>query len=214
MRLTIVGNGSMARGIAIRALAGHHEVVIAGRSEARARSLAEALADTGRAVSQSLAEPITGDVVVLAVPYHATGDVLVRLRSQLAGRIVVDVTNPVNETCDNLITPFGSSAAEQIARQLPSGSTVVKAFNTTFARTLTTGEISGQPLDVFIASDDGDATAGVAALVRDGRMRPVVVGPLARSRQLEQLGLLSILMQKPLGLGFQSGWKLLAGGGP
>jgi predicted dinucleotide-binding enzyme len=212
MQVTIVGNGSMARGIATRALAGRHDVVIAGRTEARAKSLVERLDSAGRARSQSIDQPIAGDLVVLAVPYLAAGEVLVRLRSHLTGKILVDITNPVNETVDGLITPFGSSAAEQIARQVPSGTTVVKAFNTNFARTLLSGEVSGQPLDVFIAGDDADATSDVADLVRDGQMRPVVVGPLSRARQLEQLALLGMLIQQPLGLGFESGWKLVPAG--
>lgn len=209
MRVTIVGNGGMARGLATRVLAGHHDVVIAGRTEARARALAVSL-DAGRAGSQSLDQPIMGEVVVLAVPYIAAGSVIGRLRSQLSGKVVVDVTNPVNETFNNLITPYGSSAAEQIARQVPSGAALVKAFNTTFARTLVAGTVAGKPLDVFVAGDDGGAISTVVTLVRDGGMRPVVVGPLARSRQLEQLALLGILIQQPLGLRFQSAWKLLA----
>jgi predicted dinucleotide-binding enzyme len=211
MRVTVIGSGSMARGIATRALSGSHGVTIVGRTEAKARSLADELDQTGRVVSQSLDRPIDGDVVVLAVPYSAVGEVIGRARSELTGKIIIDITNPLNETFDGLTTPPGTSAAEQIARLIPRGSSVVKAFNTTFARTLITGRVGGQPLDVLIAADDSEAAANVADLVRDGRMRPVVVGPLARSQQLEQLALLSVLIQQPLGLGFESAWKLLAG---
>lgn len=210
MQVTIVGNGSMAHGIATRALAGGHDVVIAGRTEARARGLAERLASPGRVTSQPIDAQIAGRMLFLAVPYLAAGEVLVRLRSQLAGKVLIDITNPVNETVDGLITPFGSSAAEQISRQVPSGTSVVKAFNTTFALTLMAGEVAGQPLDVFIAGDDAEATSDVADLVRDCRMRPIVVGPLARARQLEQLALLGMLIQQPLALGFESSWKLVA----
>lgn len=211
MRVTIIGNGSMARGIGTRALAGRHAVTIVGRTAARARRLAHDLDRTGRVASQSLDRPINGDVVVLAVPYSAAGEVIGRVRSELSGKIVIDITNPLNETSDGLTTPPGTSAAERITHLVPGGSAVVKAFNTTFARTLIMGRVAGQPLDVFIAGDDPEATANVADLVRDGHMRPVVVGPLARSQQLEQLALLSLLMQQPLGLGFGSAWKLLTG---
>ncbi len=86
---------------------------------------------------------------------------------------------------------------------------VVKAFNTTFASTLVAGEVSGQPLDVFIAGDDQASKTQVAQLVQDGGLNPVDAGPLQRARQLEQMALLGMTLQQPLGLGFQSGWKLV-----
>jgi hypothetical protein len=48
-----------------------------------------------------------------------------------------------------------------------------KAFNTTFAGPLTQGEVAGQPLDGLIAGDDDEAQSEVAALARDGRLKPI-----------------------------------------
>ena len=84
----------------------------------------------------------------------------------------------------------------------------MKAFNTTFAGTLVAGEVAGQPLDVLIAGDDDAAKRKVAQLVADGGLRPIDVGPLRRAQQLEQLGLLNIAIQQPLGLGFASAVKI------
>jgi hypothetical protein len=84
----------------------------------------------------------------------------------------------------------------------------VKAFNTTFANTLVAGEVEGQQLDVLIAGDDEGARQKVSKLVSDGGLRPIEVGPLTRAQQLEQLGLLHISLQQPLGLGFASTFKL------
>jgi predicted dinucleotide-binding enzyme len=69
--------------------------------------------------------------------------------------------------------------------------------------------MAGQPLDVFIAEDDQAAKDTIASLVRDGGLIPVDVGPLPRSRQLEGLGYLGIMIQQPLRYGFDTGWKLL-----
>jgi predicted dinucleotide-binding enzyme len=77
----------------------------------------------------------------------------------------VDITNPVNETFDGLVTPPDSSAAQELA-STAAGARVVKAFNTTFAGTLIEGRVAGQPLDVFIAGDDDDAKATVAPAPR------------------------------------------------
>ena len=128
---------------------------------------------------------------------------------RLAGKVVVDITNPVNtETWDDLATPAGTSSAEEVAELVPQGTPVVKAFNTTFAPTLVAGEVGGQQLDVLIAGDDDDAKRKVVELVSDGGLRPLDVGPLRRARQLEQLGFLHISVQEPLELGFGSAIKL------
>ena len=86
---------------------------------------------------------------------------------------------------------------------------MVKAFNTTFAGTLVGGEVGGQPLDVFVASDDSDAKEKVAGLIEAGGLRPVDAGPLRRARQLEGLGFLHMTLQQPLGTGFGSTVKVL-----
>ena len=105
--------------------------------------------DTGTAV--------TGDVVVLAVPYPAISEVLAQRGDSLAGRIVVDITNPLNfETFDSLVVPADSSAAAEIAAALPD-SKVLKAFNTTFAATLAAGTVGSLTTTVLIAGDDADA---------------------------------------------------------
>jgi 8-hydroxy-5-deazaflavin:NADPH oxidoreductase len=68
--------------------------------------------------------------------------------------------------------------------------------------------VAGQPLDVLIAGDDKEAKEMVAKLVHDGDLRAIDAGPLERARELEGLGFLRITLQQPLGLNFQSTWKL------
>ena len=91
-----------------------------------------------------------------------------------------------------------------IADVAPDGARVVKAFNTTFAGTLLAGAVDGRPLDVFLAGDDEDAKATVAALARDGGLRPIDAGRLARARELEALGYLHMAVQPALGTAFGS----------
>src|SRR6266566_7176053 len=109
-----------------------------------------------------------------------------------------------------LATPPGSSDAEEIARMVPPGARVVKAFNTTFARTLVAGTVAGQPLDVFITGDDAAAKATVSQLVEAGGLRAIDAGPLAHAHYLEGLAFLGMKLQFTLGTQFQSAWKLLA----
>jgi len=208
MKVTIVGAGNMGRGIGTRVVAGGHQAEIIDHDHANAEKLAGELG--GSATAPDAGAPLGGEVVVFAVYYPGIKDAVREYADQLGGKVVVDITNPLDtQTFDNLVTPPGTSSAEEVSQLVPEGAAVVKAFNTTFAPTLVAGEVSGQPLDVLIAGDDGDAKAKVAQLVSDGGLRPLDVGPLRRAQQLEQLGFLHISVQQPLGLNFGSAVKLV-----
>jgi 8-hydroxy-5-deazaflavin:NADPH oxidoreductase len=208
MRVTIIGAGNMGRGIGSRVVAGGHQLEIVDRDPAQARQLAEDLGGSATALDPGAL--FGGEVVVFAVYYPGIKDAIQQYADQLLGKVVVDITNPVDtQTWDSLATPPGSSSAEETQQLVPQGAVVVKAFNTTFAPTLVAGEVSGQQLDVLIAGDDDNAKQKVSQLASDGGLRPVDVGPLHRAQQLEQLGFLHISLQQPLGLNFGSAVKLL-----
>jgi 8-hydroxy-5-deazaflavin:NADPH oxidoreductase len=205
MHVTIIGTGKMARAIATRALAGGNMVTFMGRDTAKASQLADELhANTAPWSAQNVA----GEMVVLALPYRAALSVAEELKLALQGKVVVDITNPLNATYDSLATPADSSGAEEIQKLL-AGAKVVKAFNTTFARPLARGKAGGEPLDVFVAGDDQAAKEMVIQMASDGGLHPLDAGPLTRARGMEQLGLFSIMLQMSLGLGFGSAWKLI-----
>ncbi|HWB56250.1 MAG TPA: NADPH-dependent F420 reductase [Gaiellaceae bacterium] len=207
MKVTVVGAGNMGRGIGALAVAGGHDVEIVDRDPAEAQSLAAELG--GSATALEPGAPLGGEVVVLALYYPGIKDAVREYGDQLAGRVVVDITNPVDtETWDSLATAPGSSSAEEVQQLVPQGTPVVKAFNTTFAGTLVEREVGGQQLDVLIAGDDDEAKQKVSQIAADAGLRPVDVGPLRRAQQLEQLGFLHIAVQQPLGLGFGSAVKL------
>lgn len=212
MNVSIIGTGNMAGGIATRLIAGGHNVTLLGRDAVKANELANQLrnaATTGATVkTAAFGSPIADEIVVLAVWYTSAAPILQQYGAQLANKIIVDITNPLNETFDGLATAPGTSAAEEIAKAAPAGAKVVKAFNTIFAGTLVAGQVANQPLDVFIAGDDEAAKATVAQLVQDGGLRAIDVGPLHRARQLEGLALLGITLQFKLNTGFMTAWKL------
>ena len=214
MNVTIIGAGNMGRGIGTRLVAGGHTVTFVDANPETAEKTAakvKASAKKGSQVSTaSLTEAELGDVVVLAVWYGTNIEVAKSLGAKLAGRVVVDIANPLNASFDGLATPPDSSSAEDVAKAIASGAKVVKAFNTTYAATLLAGEVAGQPLDVFIAGDDADAKSKVAALVEDGGMRPIDVGPLSRARQIEGMQFLHIVVQGGLGTNWASTIKILS----
>jgi NADPH-dependent F420 reductase len=206
VKATIIGAGNMGRAIATRAIAGGHEVEIVDRDPAEAQKLADELGGSATALEAEAA--FGGDVVVFALYYPGIKDAVQQYSDRLPGKVVVDISNPVDtQTWDRLATEPGSSAAEEIAELVP-GAQVVKAFNTTFAKTLVPGEVDGLPLDVFIAGDDDAAKEKVSQLVSDGGLRPIDVGQLDRAQQLEHLGLLHIALQQPRNLGSTSAIKL------
>jgi NADPH-dependent F420 reductase len=172
--LSILGTGNMGQAIAAIAAKGGHSVQQLG--------------------STDLDTPVTGEVVVLAVPYPAVADVITQRGEQLAGKIVVDITNPVNfETFDSLVVPADGSAAAEIARALP-GSRVLKAFNTTFAGTLAAGTAGPLTTTVLIAGDDADAKSTLADVVTSGGLDAIDAGPLKRARELESIGFLQLTL--------------------
>ena len=211
MDVTIIGTGNMARAIGSRLLAGGHSLTVVGKDEDMAAAAAEELGGAGGGGSVATAKaggPLAGDVVILAVYYADARDAMQQYGDQLDGKVVVDITNPVNESFDALVVPPDSSATAELA-QLAPGARLVKAFNTTFANTLKGGEVSGQTLDVFLAGDDEGAKTTVATLVKEGGLNPIDAGGLRRARELEAAGLLHMSVQGPLGTGFGSALKIV-----
>jgi 8-hydroxy-5-deazaflavin:NADPH oxidoreductase len=215
MQLTIIGTGNMGRAIGTRMVAGGNSVKLLGTDRGAAEQLASELAaNAPEGVSVEggpSGDPISGDVVVLAVWHDAAKQVVTDYADQLEDKVVVDISNPVDtETFDGLITPADSSAAEEIAKLVPGSAKVVKAFNTTFAGTLVEGEVGGQPLDVFVAADDDGAKATVSELIEAGGLNVIDAGPLRRARQIEALGFLHMTIQDELGTGYGSTVKILS----
>lgn len=170
--ITVIGNGNMGQAIAGLAAKGGNTVELIGHE------------DTGK--------DVTGDVVVLAVPYPSVSEIIASRGASLAGKVVVDITNPLNfETFDSLTVPADSSAAAEIAAALPD-SRVVKAFNTTFAGTLVSGKVGDNTTTVLVAGDDADAKALVMGIVGAAGLRAIDAGALRRARELEAVGFLQI----------------------
>jgi predicted dinucleotide-binding enzyme len=164
-----------------------------------ANAIGGVLADGGSDVAyitqeQTGTAPLTGEIVILAVPYPAVESILAAYGDQFDGKIVVDITNPLNfETFDSLTVPAGSSAAAQIQAQLPNA-TVLKAFNTTFAATLGAKKVGELATTVLIAGDDTAAKQSLAAAVVAGGVSAIDAGALSRAHELEALGFLQLTL--------------------
>jgi predicted dinucleotide-binding enzyme len=180
--VSFIGLGGMARAIATRAVAGGNTVEVIGRDEAKAKSLATALG--GGATAGTFGTVPAGDIVVLAVPYAGAVEVVTEYGDALAGKVVIDISNTFTGDASGLVTPDGTFGAQEIAKALPAGARVVKAFNTVFGHVLA----KGRPLDVFFAGDDAQAKAEVSAFIESLGLRPLDAGGLAAARWLEGAG--------------------------
>jgi NADPH-dependent F420 reductase len=188
--VSIIGTGNMGQAIASVVRAGGGTVELIGE------------ADAGKVA--------TGDVVVLAVPYPAVKEVLAAHGENLTGRIVVDITNPLNfETFDSLTVPADSSAAQEIAAAVP-GARVVKAFNTTFAATVASGAVGAVTTTVLLAGDDAEAKTLLADILTAGGLRAIDAGPLRRARELEALGFLQITLAASGQVPWDGGFAVIA----
>ena len=191
--ISIIGLGNMASALADRALAGGNTVEIIGRDPAKANELAATL--DGATVGTAGTAP-AGDIVILAVPYASAAEVVSEYRDALNGKIVIDITNTANSDLSGLVTPEGSSGAQEIAKAAPAGAHVVKAFNTLFANALSAAE--GRSLDVFIAGDDAQAKAQVSVFIESVGLRSFDAGPLPMAGALENAGLLEMNLMNTL----------------
>jgi predicted dinucleotide-binding enzyme len=184
--ISIIGTGNMASTIGTLAVAGGNTVEVIGRDQSKAAELAKTLG--GSTTTGEWGAVPAGDVVIVALGYANVVPVVAEYGNALAGKVIVDICNPVNATADGLATPDGISSAQEVANAAPASASVVKAFNTTFGAVLA----KGQPLDVFIAGDDEGAKAAVAEFITTLRLRPLDVGGSTMAHYLEATGLVMI----------------------
>jgi predicted dinucleotide-binding enzyme len=188
--ISIIGSGGMAAAIGGLAAKAGHTVEVMSRDAGKARALAEQVG-AGATTGTFGAAP-AGDIVILAVPYAAVLDVVKQYGEELAGKILVDATNPVDSDFMSFVTPEDSFGAQEIAKAAPADAEVVKAFNTHFSHVLAAGSFEGHPLDVFIAGNDAQAKARVSAFIESLGLRPMDTGLLPMARTLEHACLLSL----------------------
>jgi predicted dinucleotide-binding enzyme len=183
--ISIIGSGNMARAIGARAVKGGNDIEVASRDGAKAEALATTLG-SGATAGKFGAVP-AGDIVILAVLYDSAVPVVTQYGDALAGKVIIDITNPFNADATGLVTADGSSIAQEVAKVAPASAHVVKAFNTIFGHVLAQ---DGRNMDVLFAGDDAQAKASVSAFVESLGLRPLDVGGLGMARWLEGAGLL------------------------
>jgi predicted dinucleotide-binding enzyme len=184
--ISIIGSGNMASAIGALAIKGGNAVEVVARDATKAAALAEALG--GGATAGTWGATPAGEIVILAVMFDSAVPVVSQYGDALAGKVIVDITNPFNADATGLAIPDDTSVAQMVAEAAPARAHVVKAFNTLFRDVLA----AGGPLDVFFAGDDAEAKARVSAFIESLGLRPMDAGQLPMARVLENAGLLEM----------------------
>jgi 8-hydroxy-5-deazaflavin:NADPH oxidoreductase len=184
--ISIIGSGNMAGAIGSLAIAGGNTVEVIGRDAAKSAALAKELG--GGATAGTFGAAPAGDIVILAVLAEGALPAVSAFGDALAGKIIVDITNPFDATGTGLTVPHNTSIAQMVAEAAPSSAHVVKAFNTLFRHVLA----EGGPVDVFMAGDDARAKASVSAFIESLGLRPRDTGDLSMAHWVEGAGLLTM----------------------
>ena len=198
MKITIIGTGNMGSGLASALVAAGHDINIGARDPVKAVALAETLGH-GVVGGDIATASKRSDIIILALPFGAIAEVIAQI-GEVAGKVLVDISNPISPDYKELIIGHTTSAAEEIQKLVPQAR-VVKAFNTIFAQLLAPESRQCKVVQVFIAGDDEAAKSSVSTLVESIHFAAMEAGPLANSRYLEPVGEMNIHFGYFLGQG-------------
>ena len=187
-KIAIIGNGNVGSALERGLKRGGYDVRPTGRERVRETAA-------------------WGEAIILAVPFAAVDDAVQTMGDAVDGKVLVDVTNALDENM-GLAIGCTTSGAEQLQRKA-GGAKVVKAFNTNFARHMDSGRLGDQPLTVFVATDDDEARETVMKMAAAIGFDVASAGPLQNARWLETLGYLNIQLGYVVGHGTATGFHYI-----
>jgi 8-hydroxy-5-deazaflavin:NADPH oxidoreductase len=205
VEIAIIGPGSVGGQLA-RGWARKGHKIMFGARDPGGTGLAPLLKETGGTALRVADAVKAAEVVVLATPWGATLDLVSQL--DLAGKVVVDATNPLLPDLGGLAVGRDTSGAEEV-QKAARGAKVVKCFNTTGANNYLAPSFPGGTAAMLYCGDDAGAKARVRTLGADLGFDMIDVGPLVRARLLEPLALLWITLAYPQGMGREIAFGLL-----
>jgi NADPH-dependent F420 reductase len=212
--IAIIGaSGNMGSAIAKSLAKAPYRMLLFGKDEKKLNSVFEEVKVTNKSVNAEMIGCAAdasweADIIIAAVPFAAEKEVAEKIKQVATGKIVISISNPLNDTYTGLVTNAGTSAAEELQKLLPH-SKIIKAFNTTFAGDFSQPVIDGKTVDAFIAGNDEEALETVADVVRSAGFNPIKAGELAISRTLENMQALLIQLNMKYNYNWVAGWKIL-----
>lgn len=185
LKIGIIGTGEIGGTLARLWVGAGHEVLMSSRHPDRLKGLAASLGPRAR-VGTPRDAALFGDVVLVSVPYGALPQVGRDLKTELAGKIVLDTCNPYPSRDGEMAVEARKVSTGVADPHFLPGVRLVRAFNAINSGDLA-GEAhrAGEPIAIPLAGDDAQALAVAERLVRDAGFAPVVVGPLSRAREFD-----------------------------
>jgi 8-hydroxy-5-deazaflavin:NADPH oxidoreductase len=211
MHIGMIGAGNVGAALGRRWCAAGHDVMF-GVRDPRGGKVQGLVAELGsRAFAGTVADAAAfGEIIVLATPFDAAEQAL-RQAGSVAGKVIVDCSNPLKPDLTGLSIGHATSAGEAVARWARDAK-VVKALNTTGAGNMLDPLYGGEAATMFICGDDAEAKALVGTLVGELGFDLVDAGPLAQARLLEPLAMLWISLAYARGLGPDIAFRLMRRG--
>ncbi|CAN5838683.1 NAD(P)-binding domain-containing protein [soil metagenome] len=212
--IAIVGaTGNMGNAIAKSLAKGNYRILLIGSNSEKLQALyneihiLQPLADM-EIMNCAFEGCWEADIIIPAVPYTAEKEVAAKIKDVATGKIVISISNPLNETYTALVTDTGKSAGEELQDALPY-SKVIKAFNTIYAEDFAEPVIDDQTIDSLIAGNDEEALQIIAQLVALAGFNPVIAGDLSVSSSMENMQLMLIQLSMKNNYSHHAGWKIL-----
>ena len=190
-KIAVIGTGNVANALG-PGFANQGNTIVYGSRNPSEQKVKDLIAKTGHgATAASDQDAVKGaDIVVIAVPGTAAGDVVKQL-GDLSGKIILDPTNLVNRSNPDgnldYAKPAGANSNAELIQSLAPKAKVVKAFNTLNVGQMTSPQSAGGPITIPICGDDAQAKATVAGLVKGMGLEVVDLGPLRYANALEQM---------------------------
>jgi len=212
--IAIIGaSGNMGSAISKSLSKGDYRLLLCASEQSKVQTLVDEIKNSNHsadveAMDCSAEASWEADIIIAAIPYAAEKEVAGKIKEVANQKIVISISNPLNQTFNGLATAPGTSAAEELQKLLPN-SKVIKAFNTTFAADFATPVIDGKQVDAFIAGNDDEALQTVSELVSTVGFNPIIAGDLTVSRTLENMQLLLIQLGMKYNYNWLAGWKIL-----
>lgn len=212
--IAVIGaTGNMGSAIAKSLSKGNYRLLLRANDQDKVQALVQEIKNINPSADiEGIDCPVNAsweaDIIIAAVPYNAEKEVAEKIKEVANQKIVISISNPLNETYNGLVTATDTSAAEELQKLLPN-SKIVKAFNTTFAADFYTPVIDGKQVDVLVAGNDEQALITVSELVKTACFNPIVAGNLSVSRTLENMQLLLIQLGIKYNYSWLAGWKIL-----
>jgi len=208
MKIAIIGVGNVGGTLGIGLARAGHEVIYGVRdaSNSKINALLDAACGKARATSNSEATA-AAEVIIFATPWEVTEEA-VRSCGGLAGKVVIDVTNPLKPGLAGLTHGLTTSGVELVA-EWARGAKVVKCFNTVGYNVMANPNFDGAKAVMFFCGDDAAAKLTVHQLAADLGFDPKDAGPLTQARYLEPLAMLWISMAVFHGYGNQFAFQFI-----